>query len=137
MDGEKDLRILLSSMEPELADEDYAFCATGTALEDLAALGPWAVVREKEGITAILETGVAKKNGIPFHSTFKRITLTVHSSLDAVGLTAAVSTRLAESGISANVVAAFYHDHVFVQEGKAQEALALLRELARENLARA
>lgn len=47
---------------------------------------------------------------------FKCITLKVHSSLEAVGLTAAVSNKLAERGISANVIAAYYHDHIEVSE---------------------
>ncbi|MCH9673679.1 MAG: ACT domain-containing protein, partial [Gammaproteobacteria bacterium] len=63
-------------------------------------------------------------------SIFKRITLTVHSSLDAVGLTAAVSTKLAEHDISANIVAGYYHDHIFVQTQRATHAMAALRELS-------
>ena len=45
---------------------------------------------------------------------FAWITLGVESPLTAVGLTAAVSTALAEAGIACNVVAAMRHDHVFV-----------------------
>lgn len=57
---------------------------------------------------------------------FRGITLTIHSSLDAVGITAAVSTKLAEQGISANVIAAYYHDHIFVQAEKAELAIEAL-----------
>ncbi|WP_238326176.1 ACT domain-containing protein [Marinomonas sp. S3726] len=53
--------------------------------------------------------------------------MTVHSSLDAVGLTAAVATKLAEHDISANVIAAYYHDHIFVQKEKADAALQALK----------
>jgi hypothetical protein len=63
-----------------------------------------------------------------FESVFSGITLTVHSSLDAVGLTAAVATKLAEYDISANVIAAYYHDHIFVQTEKSELALKALRE---------
>lgn len=65
------------------------------------------------------------------HELFRAITLEVHSSLNAVGLTAAVSGALARRGISANVVAAFYHDHIFVPAGQAQEALETLGALSR------
>ena len=57
------------------------------------------------------------------------ITLTVHSSLEAVGLTAAIATELAGLGISANVVAAYYHDHVFVPCAQAEQAVAGLAAL--------
>lgn len=65
-----------------------------------------------------------------YESLFKQITLTVYSSLDALGLTAAVARKLASHGISANVVAAYYHDHIFVQKEKADEALLALKELS-------
>jgi hypothetical protein len=55
--------------------------------------------------------------------------LKVHTSLELVGLTAAMAAELTEHGISANVVAAFSHDHVFVQHDKRQEAIALLESL--------
>jgi hypothetical protein len=57
------------------------------------------------------------------------ITLRVHSSLAAVGLTAAVAAALSDHGISANVVAAYCHDHIFVPADRAEEALAALRSL--------
>jgi hypothetical protein len=50
----------------------------------------------------------------------------VHSSLEAVGLTAAVAGALTAAGISANVVAAFHHDHVFVPADRAEAAMAQL-----------
>jgi len=65
---------------------------------------------------------------INYESVYKLISLNVHSSLDAVGLTAAFSTKLAEKNISANVVAAYYHDHIFVPEEKAEQALAAISE---------
>ena len=73
--------------------------------------------------TLIVSVDAADKAQLAYESTFKQITLTVHSSLDAVGLTAAVSTKLTSHGISANVVAAYYHDHIFVQTEKADKAL--------------
>lgn len=68
---------------------------------------------------------------LEFEGSFRQITLTVHSSLEAVGLTAAVSTKLAAKGISANVIAAYYHDHIFVQTAKAELALSVLQEFSK------
>ena len=85
---------------------------------------------EQEGLTVIVEKQQAQRANLEFDGVFKLITLTVHSSLDAVGLTAAVSTKLAKHGISANVVAAFYHDHIFVQTEKAEHAMTALEEFA-------
>ena len=76
----------------------------------------------------ILSVKSPDKAQLAYESKFKQITLTVHSSLDAVGLTAAVATKLSSYGISANVVAAYYHHHIFVQSEKADEALLVLKE---------
>ena len=129
MGGEKNLCVLLASMTPELGDEEYVFCTTGLPREEAAALKPWSMTKEKEGFSLILEKAVADGKGISYEGIYRRITLNVHSSLDAVGLTAAISTKLADSGISANVVAAFYHDHIFIQKERAEKALELLIEL--------
>jgi uncharacterized protein len=118
-------------MNPELGDEEYIFHTTDMSLEKAVTLKPWAIITEKEGFSLILEKKVAERNRIIFAGVYKRITLNVHSSLDAYGLTAAISTKLADSRISANVIAAYYHDHVFVQSGKAEEALKLLKEMMR------
>ena len=77
---------------------------------------------------------IAKQNNIAYTGLFSCITLMVHSSLDAVGLTAAVATKLTEANISANVVAAFYHDHIFVALDDTEQALSSLRDLAEENV---
>ena len=60
----------------------------------------------------------------------RQITLKVHSSLEAIGLTAAMSRALMEAGISANVVAAYYHDHIFVPAADAERAVEALRQLS-------
>jgi hypothetical protein len=90
---------------------------------------------EAEGLTLIIRKTAAEQHGIPFEATFKAITLNVHSSLEAIGLTAAVASRLTLRGISANVVAAYYHDHIFVPTTDAKRALQVLRELQIEALA--
>lgn len=132
MAGIHDLTTLLKAMSPKLMDGEFVFCTVSGKLADYLHLEPLATFQEREGVTLVLEMGNAAKGKLTFESTFKMITLTVHSSLDAVGLTAAVSTKLASKGISANVIAAYYHDHIFVQSEKAAKALSALEELCKQ-----
>ncbi|MCL6739773.1 ACT domain-containing protein [Sphingomonas sp. RB56-2] len=115
MDGERDLSRLLAALDPELHADRYSISeASKPTLGD----GDFAIVREAEGLTLIRPDPSGE---------WARISLGVHSSLDAVGLTAALSSLLAEAGISANIVAALRHDHIFVQWDRREEALAILR----------
>lgn len=97
-----------------------------------AGAEPHGIFHEKEGVTFILDTKNAVDKKIDYLSVYRLITLNVHSSLDAVGLTAAFSAKLAEKNISANVVAAYYHDHIFVPEEKAEQALEAILELQKK-----
>jgi uncharacterized protein len=133
MSGETDLRKLLGSMNPALSEDSFVFVCSDKPISELASLQPWALIAEGEGTTVIIERAAADSRGLRYQAVYRRITLMVHSSLEAVGLTAAVSTRLASHGISANIVAAFYHDHIFVQEDKAIHARSILARLASEN----
>lgn len=129
MTGTVELNELLKSMSPALIDGEYVFCSVTESYSEYANLEPLATFRESEGLTLVLHKESALKDKLTFEATFKLITLTVHSSLEAVGLTAAVASKLASKGISANVIAAYYHDHIFVPSEKAEEALAALNEL--------
>ena len=132
MTGETDLEKLLESMSPKLMDGEYVFCTFENAqYGDYADLDPLAAIREPEGLTLIIPRSKADDKGLGYESVFKGITLSVHSSLEAVGLTAAFSGKLTEHGISANVVAGFYHDHIFVQSELAKRAVEALIELTR------
>lgn len=91
---------------------------------------PVATIREREGTTMILQREVADGLGLPYTYLAAWITLRVNSDLAAVGLTAAVATALAERGISCNVVAGYYHDHLFVDLGSAEEAMRALTRLS-------
>lgn len=126
MVGETNLNKLLGSMSPELMQDEYVFCSVPEEYFDFNGLSPLAFYRETEGVTLVVTKAAAIANKLSFESVFRCITLTVHSSLDAVGLTAAVSTKLAEKGISANVIAAYYHDHIFVPSEKAELAIEAL-----------
>ncbi|UPR53452.1 ACT domain-containing protein [Vibrio cyclitrophicus] len=125
-----DLDVLLKSMSPELIDGNYVFCTVDGALADYVQLNPISTFREKEGLTLVLEEDVASKAQLDFDAVFSLITLSVHSSLEAVGLTAAFATKLGSYGISANVVAGYYHDHIFVQTDKAEAAMSALKEFS-------
>ncbi|HDY7421021.1 TPA: ACT domain-containing protein [Vibrio vulnificus] len=129
MTGITDLQRLLQSMSPQLVEGDYVFCTVDGPLKDYLHLDPIATFREQEGLTLVLEAQQAEQAGLNTDSRFCLITLTVHSSLEAVGLTAAFASKLASYGISANVIAGYYHDHIFVPQGKAHEAMSALTEL--------
>ena len=128
MTGITDLAKLLSSMAPKLYDEEYVFCTLTGQYGDFSTLEPISAFIEEEGLSLLIPMQKAKQADITFESSFKMITLSVHSSLEAVGLTAAVATKLTEYGISANVIAAYHHDHIMVQSDKANAAMAALAE---------
>lgn len=129
MSGITELDKLLRSIRPVLLAPEFVFCTVAGGLREYFQLEPVATCIEPEGLTLVLKKADAQRAGLSFSGSFRQITLTVHSSLEAVGLTAAVSAKLASKGISANVIAAFYHDHIFVPSGQAQLALSALEEL--------
>jgi hypothetical protein len=121
--AERDLARLVAGLAPRLDPDPWVFV---TLPEPPADLDPLMTFREDEGVTCILRPDDARALGLPDRPAFRRITLGVHSSLEAVGLTAAVAGALTAAGISANVVAAFHHDHVFVPADRAEAAMAQL-----------
>ena len=125
MSGETDLSELLKNMKPELNAGEYVYCLADSK-EQVVALDPLCYFLEKEGVTMILPKEKADAMSIPYATTCAWITLTVHSSIEAVGLTAAVSKALTEANISCNIVAAFYHDHIFVPIADAPRAMDAL-----------
>ena len=131
MYGETNLKEMLSNLSPELLDGEFVFCSFENAqYGEHANLQPFAVVKEIEGLTFLIPKEKADEHNVKYASVFKGITLKVHSSLDAVGLTATFSKKLTEYGISANVIAGYYHDHIFVQSEKADKAMSAIRELS-------
>ncbi|NQU47099.1 MAG: ACT domain-containing protein [Planctomycetes bacterium] len=130
MTSEKQLEVLLSALAPELIAGEVVFCTFENAeYGDLSHLRPIAMIRENEGLTLVIPREKADEHEIPYQSVFKRITLNVHSDLEAVGLTAAFASKLAGHGISANVMAGYFHDHIFVPTKLADHAVAALHEL--------
>ncbi|MGP0171693.1 ACT domain-containing protein [Pseudomonas sp. NCHU5208] len=129
MSGETNLARLLQSMTPQLNPGQYVFCCVPTT-QDCTALHPIASLRESEGLSLVLAREVADAHGLSYDYVAAWITLQVHSSLAAVGLTASFSAALAQAGISCNVVAGFHHDHIFVPIERAERALSTLRALS-------
>ncbi len=129
MAGIENLAQLLKSIDPVLNPKQYVICSVQGELADFADLKPIATCMEKEGLTLFLEQYQADQQNIKYQQTYQQITLTVHSSLQAVGLTAAFANKLAEHDLSANVVAGYFHDHIFVQSEVADKALTALQEL--------
>lgn len=125
MSGEKDLEKLLKSMKPEHVSGDYVFCKV-EKFENLDLNNVVMLFKEKEAITLILKKEIADQLQFDYSVVMSWITLTVHSSLEAVGLTAAFSKALSEKNISCNVVAAYYHDHIFVNQKDIDEAMKVL-----------
>jgi uncharacterized protein len=130
MSGELNLEQLLKSMQPVLQNGEYIFCSLDPQDDRCAAVKPIGSFQEREGLTLILSREEADAAGIPYTSTFARITLSVHSSLEAVGFLAKITSLLAQQGISVNPVSAYYHDHLFVPIARVNEAMQLLQTLA-------
>ncbi|MFF7361378.1 ACT domain-containing protein [Streptomyces sp. NPDC008125] len=131
MTGERDLRTLLKTLRPELNEGRYVFTSVR---RDAVPVGvsPVVTVMEPEGLTLVLSEYEARRAGLSHVFVAGWITLRVHSALDAVGLTAAVSLALTDAGISCNVVAGYHHDHLFVPYERAAEAVTVLETLAAE-----
>jgi uncharacterized protein len=126
------LAVLLSSMEPELHAGTFAYCVVPHGA-DISALSPVATVSEREGLTLILPEEQAINANLPVLFRAGWITLTVHSDLQAVGLTAAFAGALGRAGISCNVIAGAYHDHIFVPVEQSRRALEALKALQEES----
>ena len=130
MSGETDMQQLLKTMHPKLNLGDYVFCVAN----DLTTIDMTAVVmhfKEAEASTIIIKKELADDYKLSYSFVASWITLTVHSSLEAIGLTAAFSTALSNEGISCNVVAAFYHDHIFVDKKDAAKAMNILEQFSK------
>ena len=126
MAGETDLSQMLASLDVEQRPGRFTF-VTGDhgELRDVAE----AMIEEAEGVTYVVTVDDARRAGalVEFESAW--LTLTVHSSLEAVGLTAVVSAALAEEGIACNVLAGYHHDHLLVPANRADDAVHTLRAL--------
>ncbi len=125
MSGEKNLEVLLKTMKPKHNVGEFVFCTTDH-LEQINISQIIMSFQEEENITIIAKKEVADQLNLEYSFVASWITLTVHSALEAVGLTAAFSNALSENGISCNVVAAYYHDHIFIDVKDTEKAMNVL-----------
>lgn len=128
MIGEIDLDTLLRGLSPRLNSGRYVYTQVQTGVP--AGADPVVVVREDEELTLIMTQEQADELDLAYEFVAAWITLQIHSALEAVGLTAVVSRVLTDAGISANVVAGYTHDHVFVPHDRASDAMRALATLA-------
>lgn len=140
MTGERQLATLIAQMKPWLDEEEFVFCTIAPQALDHQPDPPFtklshlrrvaiAQFQEAEGISLILPKAIAAAHGLPTSFPCRKITLTVHSSLDAIGFLAAVTAELARHNISVNPVSAYFHDHLFVPCDRADEAMSVLTQM--------
>lgn len=124
-----DLQDLLANLHPQLNPGEYVFCLVRP--HDIpTGVEPLMRFHEHEGLTVLLSRGQAEELGLRYTLVCSWITLMVLSPLESVGLTAVVSSMLADAGIPCNVVAAFHHDHLFVPAEQVEQALFILRSIS-------
>lgn len=123
--GITDLEQLIKEMEPILNEGEYVFASVTNSTNIPRSL-PVCEIKEKEGTTVVLPKKDAQKLDLSFDFVAAWITLNIHSSLEAVGLTAAFSTELGKNNISCNVIAGYYHDHIFVDVKDSKKAMTVL-----------
>lgn len=133
MPGETNLQQLLKGMNPKLNKGEYVF----VSLKDVSKISREDTIcefKEAEGTTLVIEKSKADELKLQYHFVAAWITLEIHSALEAVGLTAAFSSELTRHNISCNVIAGYYHDHIFVKTTDAQKAIEVLNNLKNQNL---
>ena len=130
MSGEKNLAILIKEMKPFVNMGEYVFVSVkdSSTIPNKDIIGQF---KEAEGITLIIEKTAADNLGLSYDFIASWITLKIHSALDAVGLTAAFSSELAKHNISCNVVAGYYHDHIFVDKKDEAKTIDVLTNLSK------
>lgn len=128
MQGETDLDRLLAAMSPRLDPGLWVFATVppGTAAEPSAIL----TLHEAEGTTLILPLERAVALGLRHAFPCRMITLQVHSSLAATGFMARIAGALAARGMAVNPVSGFFHDHLFLPDGREAEAMEVLHSLS-------
>jgi len=129
MTGEKDLTRLLKGIRPVHNIGNYVFCTVDNLKAEF--IDPAVLIfKEREGNTLIIQKELADSLGLEYSFVASWITLTVNSSLESAGLTAAFSKALSDREVSCNVVAAYYHDHIFVNQNDTEKAMEILLELS-------
>ncbi len=128
MESHHSLDATLANLNAQV-EGTYVFATTDTVP---AGLEPFAVIREAEGLTLIVEAVEAARYGLDCSKKFARIQPAAVTELVSVGLTATIAQTIASRGIPCNVIAGFYHDHFFVPADKAQEVVGMLANLSQQ-----
>jgi len=131
MTGESNLQLLLREMDPCLFAAPYGYVCLQPETGLPSGIMPFATITEAEGLTLVASADDLTRAGLAPGPLWARINLTIHSDLSAAGLTAAFADALARQGVSANVIAGFYHDHLFVPWDRRHDALSALRALTK------
>lgn len=131
--GEMDLGALRRELAPLLHPDTFVYC-TFADFRIPTTVRPIFTFCEQEGLTVVLRKEEAIDLGCSYQFECRLVTLTVHSSLHAVGLLACVTGALAGEAIPCNAVAGFHHDHLFVPADQADHAMEVLRRIAHRAL---
>jgi len=131
MVGELNLHALLQTLTAKLVDGVFVFI---TMPKDKVPknIAPRMIFEEAEGTTLIMLLDEAEALGLAYEFPCRMITLDVHSSLEAVGFIAHIATQLAKHDMGVNPVSGFYHDHLFVPDGRENDALKILEQIAQD-----
>ncbi len=130
MPGKTNLKEILRNINPRLLDETFVFITSSEPLEDLFnSLKPKATFLEDEGITLVINQKDADAHSLQYDGIFKCISLGVHSSLESHGLISTITRELTKHRISSNIFSVYFHDHIFVQNNLAAEALKVISSL--------
>lgn len=130
MSGETNLDTLIGAMSADLIEGLYVF-ATVDGEQELSGIVPRMSFKEAEGTTYILLKSEAEALGLAYEFPCRMITLNIHSSLEAVGFMARIATELAKHDMGVNPVSGFFHDHLFVPDGREADAMNVLKELSK------
>lgn len=130
MSGQTHLKKLIAGMKPVLNTGEYIISTLKT-VKNIQRKDILCEFKETEGTTVVMERQKADAYNLPYTYIASWITLSIHSSLEAVGLTAIISTLLAKNNISCNIMAGYYHDHLFVDCKDGQKTIQILTELSK------